>query len=59
LAPGGAFWLAEPGRRVSLAFTQAAAKRGWRDESNDYERVWPHDTKATRVTIHRYTLPQE
>ena len=59
LAPGGAFWLAEPGRRVSLAFTQAAAERGWRDEPTEYERIWPHDTKPTRVTVHRYTLPQE
>jgi predicted nicotinamide N-methyase len=59
LAPGGAFWLAEPGRRISLAFTQAAAERGWRDEPTEGERVWPHDTKLTRVTVHRYTLPQE
>ncbi len=58
LAPGGAFWLAEPGRRVSLAFTRAAAERGWRDEPTEQERVWPHDIKPTRVTVHRYTLPQ-
>lgn len=57
LAPGGAFWLAEPGRRVSLAFTSAAIDRGWRDEATDYARVWPHDSKPTRVTVHRYTLP--
>jgi predicted nicotinamide N-methyase len=59
LAPSGAFWLAEPGRRVSLAFTQAAAERGWRDEPTAYERVWPHDTKPTRVTVHRYLAPQK
>jgi predicted nicotinamide N-methyase len=59
LTPGGALWLAEPGRRISLAFTQAAAERGWRDEPTEVERVWPHDTKPTRVTVHRYTLPQE
>jgi predicted nicotinamide N-methyase len=59
VAPGGAFWLAEPGRRASLAFTQAATERGWRDESTEYERVWPHDTKPTRVTVHHYTLPRE
>jgi hypothetical protein len=57
LTHGGAFWLAEPGRRVSLAFTRAAAERGWRDEPTECERVWPHDSKPTRVTIHRYTLP--
>ena len=59
LTLGGAFWLAEPGRRVSLAFTQAAAERGWRDDPSEYERVWPHDSKPTRVIVHRYTLPQE
>jgi predicted nicotinamide N-methyase len=59
LAPGGAFWLAEPGRRVSLAFTRAAAEHGWRDEPTEVERVWPHETKPTRVNVHRYTLPQE
>ncbi len=57
VTPGGAFWLAEPGRRVSLAFTRAAAERGWRDEPSDHERIWPHDTKPTRVTVHRYALP--
>jgi predicted nicotinamide N-methyase len=59
LAPSGAFWLAEPGRRVSRAFTHAATERGWCDEPTEVERVWPHDTKPTRVTIHRYTQPQE
>jgi predicted nicotinamide N-methyase len=58
LAPGGAFWLAEPGRNVSLTFTRVASERGWRDELTKVERVWPHDTKPTRVAIHRYTLPQ-
>jgi predicted nicotinamide N-methyase len=59
LAPGGAFWLAEPGRHISLAFTRAVAERGWRDESTEVERVWPHDTKPTRVAVHRYALPTE
>ncbi|HEY7022282.1 MAG TPA: methyltransferase domain-containing protein [Ktedonobacterales bacterium] len=59
LAPRGAFWLAEPGRRVSLAFTQAATERGWRDDPSNCERIWPHDTKPTRVTVHRYTLLHE
>jgi predicted nicotinamide N-methyase len=59
LAPGGAFWLAEPGRRVSLAFAQSAAERGWRDEPSVCERIWPHDTKPTRVTVHRYVPPTE
>jgi predicted nicotinamide N-methyase len=57
LTPGGAFWLAEPGRRISRAFVQAAAARGWRDESSDYERVWPTEEKPVRVVVHRYQLP--
>ena len=57
LAPGGAFWLAEPGRRVSRAFVAEARARGWRDESTAYERVWPTEDKPVRVVVHRYTLP--
>jgi len=57
LAPGGAFWLAEPGRRASLAFVEEALARGWRDEPTVYERTWPHDDKSTRVTVHRFRLP--
>jgi predicted nicotinamide N-methyase len=59
LAPGGAFWLAEPGRRVSRAFARAATECGWRDDPTEDERIWPHDTQPTRVTIHRYSVPQE
>jgi predicted nicotinamide N-methyase len=57
LTPGGAFWLAEPGRRISRAFVQAVAARGWRDESTDYERIWPTEEKLVRVVVHRYQLP--
>jgi hypothetical protein len=57
LAPGGVFWLAEPGRRVSLAFVAEARARGWRDESTAYERIWPTEDKPVRVVVHRYTLP--
>jgi predicted nicotinamide N-methyase len=57
LVPGGAFWLAEPGRRVSLAFVEAARMRGWQDEPTVYERIWPHDEKPTRVVVHRFHLP--
>ena len=57
LTPDGAFWLAEPGRRVSRAFVQAAAARGWRDESTSYERIWPTEEKPVRVVVHRYQLP--
>jgi predicted nicotinamide N-methyase len=57
LTPGGAFWLAEPGRRVSQAFVQAAAARGWRDESTSYERIWPTEEKPVRVVVHCYQSP--
>ena len=57
LAPGGVFWLAEPGRRVAVLFAASAIARGWRDEPATYERVWPTDTTPTRVTVHRFTLP--
>jgi predicted nicotinamide N-methyase len=57
LVPGGAFWLAEPGRRVSLAFVEAARASGWQDEPTVYDRVWPHDEMPTRVVVHRFRLP--
>ena len=57
LTPGGMFWLAEPGRRISRAFVQEAATRGWRDEAIAYERIWPTEEKPVRVVVHRYQLP--
>ncbi len=59
LAPGGVFLLAEPGRRVSLAFVAAARAYGWQDEPTDYERVWPSETTPVRVTVHRFRLPPQ
>ncbi len=59
LVRGGVFWLAEPGRRVAVSFVASALARGWRDEPATYERVWPTDTKPTRVTVHRFTLPSQ
>jgi len=58
LAPGGVFWLAEPGRRASQTFALAAqADRGWRDEATTYLRQWPDETRPSRVVVHRFTLP--
>jgi predicted nicotinamide N-methyase len=57
LAPGGAFWLAEPGRRVSRAFVAAAHERGWCDEEDIYERAWPPGGDVVRVALHRLTPP--
>lgn len=53
---GGRFWLAEPGRRVSLAFVAEAAARGWKDTPTVYERVWPPDGDYARVTVHRFIV---
>ncbi|HEU5347392.1 MAG TPA: hypothetical protein VFU63_02150 [Ktedonobacterales bacterium] len=58
LAPSGTFWLAEPGRRVSLAFVRAALERGWRDKSTAYERIWPTEHKPVRVVVHRFRLSE-
>ena len=57
LAPGGRFWLAEPGRRVSRAFVAAAHAAGWRDDPSVYERAWPPDGDTVRVVVHRFALP--
>lgn len=57
LRPGAPFWLAEPGRKASRAFVEAALARGWRDTSSVSERAWPPDGDVTRVVIHRFTLP--
>jgi predicted nicotinamide N-methyase len=54
LAPGGVFWLAEPGRRVSRLFVQAARTRGWPHEARIYERSWPPDGDIVRVSVHRF-----
>lgn len=57
LQPGAPFWLAEPGRKASRAFVEAALQRGWRDQPSIVERAWPPDGDVTRVTIHRFSLP--
>ena len=58
LQPGAPFWLAEPGRKASRAFVEAALERGWRDQPSIVERAWPPDGDVTRVTIHRFSLPR-
>lgn len=57
LAPGGVFWLAEPGRRVSQAFVVAALALGWQDTATRYDRIWPGDMAPTTVMVHRFRLP--
>jgi predicted nicotinamide N-methyase len=55
VAPGGAFWLAEPGRRVAQTFVAAARARGWSERETLFERAWPPDGDVVRVTVHRFT----
>ncbi|MEO7002309.1 MAG: methyltransferase [Ktedonobacterales bacterium] len=57
LTPGGACWLAEPGRRVAQSFVAAALARGWHDAPTTYARHWPDEEHVSRVTVHRFTLP--
>ncbi|MGH2504867.1 MAG: class I SAM-dependent methyltransferase [Ktedonobacterales bacterium] len=59
LRPGAPFWLAEPGRKASRAFVEAALARGWRDHPSEIERAWPPDDDMRRVVIHRFSLPGE
>jgi predicted nicotinamide N-methyase len=54
VAPGGWFWLAEPGRATSAEFVRRAAAIGWRAETVTQERDWPAGAGAARVTIHLY-----
>ncbi|HEX2350571.1 MAG TPA: methyltransferase [Ktedonobacterales bacterium] len=56
LCPGASFWLAEPGRKASHAFVEAALARGWRDHPSATERAWPPDGDTRRVMVHRFTV---
>ena len=58
LCPGAPFWLAEPGRKASRAFVEAALERGWRDHPSATERAWPPDGDTRRVVTHRFTLAE-
>ncbi|HEX2186490.1 MAG TPA: methyltransferase [Chloroflexota bacterium] len=56
LAPGGAFWLAEPGRSTSARFVELAGSHGWRPaETIDLERAWPAGAGQARVRIHLFS----
>ena len=55
LVPGGTFWLAEPGRRASHAFVEAARARSWPHTATTYQRAWPPDGDTVRVSVHRFT----
>jgi predicted nicotinamide N-methyase len=46
LAPGGALWLAEPGRRPARAFLDILRARGWRAISARHDGPWPDSDDA-------------
>ncbi|HET8626535.1 MAG TPA: methyltransferase [Thermomicrobiales bacterium] len=50
LRPGGALWLAEPGRLTSRRFLEEAAERGWECISAHADGPWP-DSRV-RVGLH-------
>ncbi len=40
IAPGGALWLAEPGRPPAIEFLEALKRGGWRDDATRWEGPW-------------------
>jgi SAM-dependent methyltransferase len=52
LSPDGVFYLAEPGRRVSREFIEAAEALGWRDSRRAFVRAWPPDSETVQVEVH-------
>jgi predicted nicotinamide N-methyase len=58
VAPGGVFWLAEPGRKPAARFLDVMREHGWSDVAERWDGPWP-DPEDTRkevvVTTHRLT----
>ena len=53
VAPGGALWLAEPGRPPAQRFVAAAQANGWHDELTSHPGPWPDpEDKGVVVNIH-------
>jgi predicted nicotinamide N-methyase len=59
-APGGEFWLAEPGRPPAARFVESLRARGWRGDSERCDGPWPDPEDNERgvvVTVHRFRRP--
>jgi predicted nicotinamide N-methyase len=56
LRPDGAFYLAEPGRRVSREFIEAAEALGWHDSRRTFLRGWPPDGEVGQIVVHRLLI---
>lgn len=53
LAPGGALWLAEPGREPARIFLKELAARGWAAETTAWSGPWPDpDDAGVTATTH-------
>jgi predicted nicotinamide N-methyase len=64
VAPGGQFWLAEPGREPAALFVEAMNRQGWRQETEHCAGPWPDPEDNRRgvvVAIHtlQKTAPVE
>jgi predicted nicotinamide N-methyase len=59
VAPGGALWLAEPGRDAAKRLVKALRWRGWRDTSESTASPLPDPNYQTRdlITVHRLRRP--
>jgi predicted nicotinamide N-methyase len=56
LAPGGALWLAEPGRDTARRFLTAADEMGWLRESAHHDGPWVENAQV-RVGLHTLRKP--
>ncbi len=56
VGPGGAVWLAEPGRTTSRKFVQKTDDAGWiRATATVTRDPWPADAGRATVRLHRYS----
>jgi predicted nicotinamide N-methyase len=61
VAPGGALWLAEPGRAPAARFLDALRARGWTGLSERCAGPWPDpedNRKGVVVEVHRLRRPE-
>lgn len=58
VAPGGALWLAEPGRAPARDFIAALARLGWNDDASAWDGPWP-DPADAGVTARTHWLQRQ
>lgn len=57
LAPGGALWLAEPGRPPAIEFLDALLRGGWRDQTARWRGPWADPNDAGVVVQTHWLRP--